>query len=76
MMSGCLHHVVNEHTWALDECKHADMSEEETAKKPWMTKGSAAHPGPDKGGPRPAVAEEGWSLLSEFQVQYIYHVIK
>ena len=43
MMSGCLHHVVNEHTWALDECRHADMSEEEMAKKPWMTKGSAAH---------------------------------
>ena len=42
-MAGCLHHVVNEHTLAFDECRHADMSEEETAKKSWMKKGSAAH---------------------------------
>jgi hypothetical protein len=45
---GILHHVVNEHEWALRDgvgdgkCGHDALSEEERT-KPWLTKDSSPH---------------------------------
>ena len=43
MMAGCLHHVVNEHEWALDGCKHDPLAAEEVSAKNWLRKESDAH---------------------------------
>ena len=48
MWIGILHHVVNEHEWALGEsivdgkCGHDVLTEEESA-KPWLKKDFSSH---------------------------------
>ena len=38
---GLLHHIVNEHKWALGECEHDEL--EENRQKPWLEKSSPPH---------------------------------
>ena len=72
---GILHHVVNEHEWALDDgkssgkCIHECLTEEER-KEPWLKKNSKAHNALQK-----VVLSKQFlkhiSLLYKFQVSHL-----
>ena len=38
---GVLHHVVNDHVWALGECDHGTL--EESEERTWLEPGETAH---------------------------------